>query len=68
MENLSSISKFILDCVIFGPRVPVLISDLLFHFGICEGLQQGAPLVRISGVTDGDFYSRKRVLAGMKRK
>lgn len=49
-----------------SPCVPVLVSDLLLHFSICEGLQQGAPLVCIACVTDGNLYCREWVLTASK--
>lgn len=44
------------------PRVPVLVSDLLLHLSVCEGLQQGAPLVCVTCVADGNLYCREWVL------
>lgn len=40
----------------FSPRVSVLISDLLLHLCVRQGLQQGAPLVGISRVSDGYLH------------
>lgn len=40
----------------FSPRVSVLISDLLLHLCVRQGLQQGAPLVGIPRVSDGDLH------------
>ncbi len=49
-----------------SPCVPVLVSDLLLHLSICEGLQQGAPLVCITRVADGNLYCGERVLTAGK--
>lgn len=40
----------------FSPRVSVLISDLLLHLCVRQSLQQGAPLVGISRVSDGYLH------------
>lgn len=45
-----------------SPRVPVLVPNLLLHLSICEGLQQGAPLVRIPRVANGNLHRGQRVL------
>ena len=36
------------------PGVPVLVPDLLLHLCICQCLQQGAPLVGVTRVPDGN--------------
>lgn len=45
-----------------SPGVSVLIPDLLLHLGICKRLQQGAPLVGISRVPDGNLHSGQGIL------
>lgn len=46
-----------------SPGVPVLVSDLLLHLCVGQGLQQGAPLVSVARVADGDFHCGQGVLA-----
>lgn len=48
------------------PRVPVLVSDLLFHLSICQGLKQRAPLVSVACVADGDLHRGQGVLTGQQ--
>lgn len=45
-----------------SPCVSVLISDLLLHLSVCQGLQQGAPLVSISCVSNGYLHCGQGVL------
>lgn len=40
-----------------SPCVSVLVPDLLLHLCICESLQQGAPLVCVARVSDGNLHS-----------
>lgn len=49
------------------PCVPVLVTDLLFHLGVSQGLQQRAPLVCVSCVPDGNLHGGQGVLTGMAR-
>lgn len=46
-----------------SPCVSVLISDLLLHLCVCQGLQQGAPLVSITCVSNGYLHCGQGVLA-----
>lgn len=48
------------------PSVPILVSDFLLHLSVRQRLQQGAPLVGISRVADGDLHGGQGVLAAGK--
>lgn len=47
------------------PCVPILVTDLLLHLGICQGLQQWAPLVSIACVPNGNLHRGQGVLTGL---
>lgn len=49
------------------PCVPVLVPDLLFHLGVCQGLQQRTPLVSIACVPDGNLHRGQGVLTVGRR-
>lgn len=51
-----------------SPCVSVLISDLLLHLRVCQGLQQGAPLVSITCVSNGYLHCGQRVLTAKHQK
>jgi len=50
-----------------SPGVPVLVPDLLLHLGVRQRLQQGAPLVGVARVPDGDLHRGQRVLTATRQ-
>lgn len=45
------------------PCVSVLVSNLLLHLCVCQSLQQRAPLVSVTCVSNGYFHRGQRILA-----
>lgn len=50
-----------------SPCVSVLVSDLLLHLCVCQRLQQGAPLVSVTRVSNGDLHRGQRVLTAQQQ-